>query len=278
MLKTLDDGARLGVGSYQFIGNYVVVPSYDKDELARTLNVDRRHLTVEQRRELTAELRAQGMSIRGIAKATGVSKSQAEKDVNQVSTGGHLNREPTDSRPLGLRKISYVEAMALLLVGQRVKSEDGALAEVTEHSKAKGYVEVKFDSDDAERQVLVLDLIPVGDSAPVLRNIDTPTTVTGTDGKTYKTYKKSKPKKAKPCKPKYTGPSLEELAERTRATTHPVRGGRRLDSPPSTSSSSRVGLSSPAWWRSLSKSTARHECLSLLITTTSMTPPLHPVS
>ena len=123
-----------------------VADDADVAEIARSLNLDRRHLTTEQRLDLTAELRAKGTSIRAIAKATGVSKTQVGRDIEQVSPTGHVNPDgPPD--------------------------------------------------------------------APVVRNIDTPRTVTGTDGKTYKA-KVSKPKTRKL---KYTGPSLEELAERTRA-------------------------------------------------------------
>ena len=121
-------------------------------EVARTLNLDRRHLTVEERLTLTAELRAKGTSIRGIAKATGISKTQVSRDIEQVSPTGHVN-------PDG--------------------SPDG----------------------------------------PVLLNIDTSSTVTGTDGKTYKA---SKPKKAKePRKPTKaeSHAQMVEMAEKIRANT-----------------------------------------------------------
>jgi ParB-like chromosome segregation protein Spo0J len=44
-------------------------------------NVHRRHLTPELRRELVAELRADGKSVRGIAEALGVGKSTVERDL-----------------------------------------------------------------------------------------------------------------------------------------------------------------------------------------------------
>ena len=71
-----------------------VVASLDPQEVARSLNLDRRHLTAEQRRELVASLREEGHSLRAIAGAVGVSKSQVEKDVKKVSTGGHLTVVP----------------------------------------------------------------------------------------------------------------------------------------------------------------------------------------
>ena len=63
------------------------------------MNLDRRHLTVEQRRSLTAELRAKGTSIRGISKATGVSKTQADRDLKELSRGGQL-KKPTKVKGL----------------------------------------------------------------------------------------------------------------------------------------------------------------------------------
>lgn len=54
-------------------------------ELARTLNVLRRHLDPDQRRDLVAELRAQGHSLRAIGGALGVSHTQVRSDLE--STG-----------------------------------------------------------------------------------------------------------------------------------------------------------------------------------------------
>jgi ParB-like chromosome segregation protein Spo0J len=91
----------------------------DLTEVARTLNLDRRHLSAEQRRSLVAELRSEGKSIRAIATATGVSKTQVTRDIKQVYPGGTPDPD-----------------------------------------------------------------------APVLRNFDEPTKVTGIDGKTYKSKSK----------------------------------------------------------------------------------------
>ena len=92
------DDEFLDLASYVPV-RLVVVPSYDKDDLARTLNFDRRHLTVEQRRSLVAELRAKGTSIRGIAKATGAPKSVVADDVKQLSGAGQL-KEPAKVKGL----------------------------------------------------------------------------------------------------------------------------------------------------------------------------------
>lgn len=59
-------------------------------EIARTLNADRRMLTVEQRREVVAALRSEGHSLRAIAGAVGVSKSQVADDLSELSSGVQL--------------------------------------------------------------------------------------------------------------------------------------------------------------------------------------------
>ena len=64
-------------------------------ELARSLNADRRHLSVEQRREMVAALRQEGHSLRAIASAVGVSKSQVANDIDELSTGGQLDAPDT---------------------------------------------------------------------------------------------------------------------------------------------------------------------------------------
>lgn len=56
----------------------------EAEAIARTLNVDRRHLEPEQRRELAADLRTNGHSLRSISGALGVSKSQIDRDLSAV--------------------------------------------------------------------------------------------------------------------------------------------------------------------------------------------------
>jgi len=53
----------------------------EKIEFAIRINLNRRHLTVEQRRGLAKKLREGGWSYRKIGEALGVSKRQAERDV-----------------------------------------------------------------------------------------------------------------------------------------------------------------------------------------------------
>lgn len=63
----------------------------EKRAHALAVNVHRRSLTLEQRRELVAHLRAEGLSVRGIATATGLPKSTVADDIAaQVSDSGHL--------------------------------------------------------------------------------------------------------------------------------------------------------------------------------------------
>lgn len=71
----------------------------DVKEYILRRNVHRRHLTGEQRRELVAELRADGMSTRAIAGTLGVSKSTVANDLSasQVSQMGHLDNETGQS-------------------------------------------------------------------------------------------------------------------------------------------------------------------------------------
>lgn len=53
----------------------------DAHELARTLNMDRRHLDADQRRLIVADLRAAGFSIRDIAGAVGASVGTVHNDL-----------------------------------------------------------------------------------------------------------------------------------------------------------------------------------------------------
>lgn len=61
-------------------------------EIARTLNMDRRQLDREQRREVVAHLWREGHSGRAIAEALGSSKSSVYRDVEQLSHAGQLER------------------------------------------------------------------------------------------------------------------------------------------------------------------------------------------
>lgn len=66
---------------------HVVADDGEAREIARTLNADRRQLTVEQRREVVSVLREQGHSLRAIGGAVGVTKSQVERDLAGVPDG-----------------------------------------------------------------------------------------------------------------------------------------------------------------------------------------------
>lgn len=56
-------------------------------EIARTLNMDRRHLSAEQRREIVAQLRSEGHSTRAIGGALGISHVQVQNDL--AGSGGN---------------------------------------------------------------------------------------------------------------------------------------------------------------------------------------------
>lgn len=67
-----------------------VTSDEERLEIARTLNVDRRHLTEEQRREVAVALRQDGHSLRAIAGALGVSHEQVRQDVISESNVNDL--------------------------------------------------------------------------------------------------------------------------------------------------------------------------------------------
>lgn len=61
-----------------------IVNVADEDEgaaIAHTLNSDRRHMDADQRRQVVADLRAKGHSLRAIAGAVGVSQTQVARDL-----------------------------------------------------------------------------------------------------------------------------------------------------------------------------------------------------
>lgn len=58
----------------------------EAQEIARTLNTDRRHLTADQRRPVVKALREDGHSQRAIAGALGVSQSLVAKDLSALNT------------------------------------------------------------------------------------------------------------------------------------------------------------------------------------------------
>lgn len=62
----------------------------DSLEVAAHLNTARRQMSPEQRHQVVIALREAGHSIRAIAAATGASKSQVDRDVDQLSRAGQL--------------------------------------------------------------------------------------------------------------------------------------------------------------------------------------------
>lgn len=72
-----------------------VPPDASPEDIAKTLNLDRRHLGVEDRRGVVAGLRQQGHSLRAIAGAVGVSEAQIRKDITaeELRSGTQLAPE-----------------------------------------------------------------------------------------------------------------------------------------------------------------------------------------
>jgi ParB-like chromosome segregation protein Spo0J len=67
----------------------------EAEALAQTLNTDRRHLDIDMRRQIVADLRSQGFSQNAIAAVVGVSQQQIAKDIAavEVTTGCNLAPE-----------------------------------------------------------------------------------------------------------------------------------------------------------------------------------------
>jgi transposase len=81
-------------------------------ELAETLNMDRRHLDRDTRSTLAKSLREQGHSLRAIAGALGVGKSQVARDLDEdglpLSPDGTVASEPsTDTVTVGDKATSF---------------------------------------------------------------------------------------------------------------------------------------------------------------------------
>lgn len=110
--RTIDGHHRARIADELGCDYAVIVHKVEDDdearELARTLNADRRHLTVEQRREMVAHLREQGHSTTAIGDALNVNQSTVSRDlqvmrphnVPETVTGQDGKRYPaTKPRP-----------------------------------------------------------------------------------------------------------------------------------------------------------------------------------
>ncbi len=101
--KTLDGAHRLRACGELGIQAPTITRRGLSDEEKRAhaiaLNLQRRQLSREQRKELHVELRAAGRSIREIAEASGVPKSTVAEDVEQVSETGHVTGRDGKSYP-----------------------------------------------------------------------------------------------------------------------------------------------------------------------------------
>lgn len=85
--RTIDGHHRRRIASDLGVECPVTVHEvHDEDyarQIAATLNTDRRHLSIEDRRRIVADLRAEGHSTRAIADATGVDHSTVVRDINR---------------------------------------------------------------------------------------------------------------------------------------------------------------------------------------------------
>lgn len=108
-------------------------------EIARTLNADRRHLSVEQRREVVVALREEGHSQRAIAGALGVSQSLVSKDLDQLSTRVQLPDRVVGldgkSRPASQPKPDGRHKKPWLALDKPVDLSKGRHREIAERSK-----------------------------------------------------------------------------------------------------------------------------------------------
>lgn len=73
----------------------------EKRAHAIAVNVHRRNLTRDQRRDLVAKLRGDGMPVRKIAQTIGVPKSTVADDLRDVSGSGHVDLPGTITDTLG---------------------------------------------------------------------------------------------------------------------------------------------------------------------------------
>lgn len=121
-----------------------VQPRYDRivvedeaqaQEIARTLNSDRRQLTEDQRREVVRALREQGHSVRAIAGALGVGKSTVDRDVDELSQAGQLD-QPDRVRSLDGK--SRPATRPAIIAAKNEKEDERAQQALTIASPAPG--------------------------------------------------------------------------------------------------------------------------------------------
>jgi len=126
-------------------------------DIARTLNTDRRHLTVEQRRVVVTHLRSQGFSTRAIAGAVGASQPTVLRD---LSTDTHVSVEP--KRVVGVNGKTYaptqparVAQAAAGLQGLEPEREQGDLL-----AEASAIADIAADIDEGVTQAVDSRRIP----------------------------------------------------------------------------------------------------------------------
>lgn len=131
----------------------------DKRKHAVSVNIFRRNLTREQRRELVGRLRADGMSVRGIANATQLPKSTVADDVEQLSESGQLtdpervNSEDGRSRPAKAKPLTEEQ--------QAERDHRDAIGRACERlrSVVTGWSQLVALADDQDRDEILAGLI-----------------------------------------------------------------------------------------------------------------------
>lgn len=112
--NTLDGHHRGRIADDLGVDYRVDVVRVESDEQAReiasTLNLARRHMNADQRREIVASLRERGHSLRAIAGAVGASKSQVERDLSGVPDGTPETVKGADGKSYPARRPTVVPA------------------------------------------------------------------------------------------------------------------------------------------------------------------------
>lgn len=109
----------------------------ERHEIARTLNADRRHLSIQQRHEMVADLRREGHSLRAIAGAVGASKDTVARDLATVS------RETVPERVTGRDGKSRPATRPLIVATKNTREAERAQAALTSMPERTGVMDVK---------------------------------------------------------------------------------------------------------------------------------------
>ena len=112
----------------------------EANEIARTLNMDRRHLSAEDRRRMVEALRSEGHSYRAIAGALGVSKDTIARDADRIVSPETMpdrirtsdGRTYPARRPEPIDRPAVVADVALTLAAAEPDRDDADLEDEAE--------------------------------------------------------------------------------------------------------------------------------------------------